>query len=130
MSKYTTHKASLNLRLIETKQELLSALSRTKLADCLAVAEEAQQAIDQSKAVLRLIDSPHAIWHMPASDIFCIEHQELNAFELSFVLTSFISTMEYSIIVLDGYLADLSFYLPRLRWILSHYQCRLILLQD
>ena len=130
MSKYTTYKTSLNLRLIETKQELLSTLSRNKSADCLAVAEEAQQAIDQSKAVLRLIDSPYAIWHMPASDTLCLEHHNLNAFELALILTTFISAMAHSIIVLDGYLADLSFYLPRLRWILSHYQCRLILLQD
>lgn len=124
------HKALLNVEIIETKHELLKVLSRAKLDDCLEVFQKAQQVINQSQQVLRLIDGPHPIWHMPADDTLYLDHQGLNAFELAYILTLFISTTKYSIIALDGYLADLSFYLPRLRWILSYYDCQLILLHD
>ena len=130
MSQDQPCKGLLNIKLIKTEPDLLSSLSRAKKENCYLIAQQAQDLLDKSKQVLRLLDSPYAIWSMPSSDSLCLEHQDVSDFDLAYILTIFISTAKYSMIVLVGYLTDLRAYLPRLRWILSYYDCRLILLQD
>ncbi len=118
------------LKILTQEKQQLYTLSRAQAKDCAWVSDKAQIQLEQAGQVLRLIDGSHPTWPLLTNETCSLNHEALSAFDLAYILTLFISAGTYSMIIVDGYLADLQEYLPRLRWVLSYYDCILVLLQD
>lgn len=122
--------SALQLSVMSPTTEYVGLYNRGSSDDYDCLKRLVKSANESGLSILRICDNPLPSQDLEITASLYTHYGEALPIDLALMITQVIVSEGFKVVIVDGYLHSLKDYLPRLRWILSQYDARLILFGD